>query len=137
MSRRYRPCSRRDAPLRSSVANQTAQKGKRLSGCCRRESLRLLLLLLLVLVAVPVEQTHLDAGAFEGLCKYLRIATLIVIGNDYLGMEGFDGVGSFFRTHGVGVHADKGDVNILERAHFRSAFGVTGAIGRLVADGHD
>src|ERR1700694_3266864 len=40
ISRRCRPGSRRDGPLRWTVANETAHKGKRLSGACRRESLR-------------------------------------------------------------------------------------------------
>src|SRR5690242_5248775 len=53
-------------------------------------------------------------------------------------MEGADGVGCFFGRHRIGqVHADEGDVDVLERAHFGSAFGVAGDVEAHTAVGEN
>ena len=61
-----------------------------------------------------------------------------MIRDDDLRVEGTDGVGSFLGRHGVGkVHADEGDVDVLESAHLRDAFCVGGEIESLASIGED
>jgi hypothetical protein len=61
-----------------------------------------------------------------------------VIGDDDLGVKGFDRVGSFLGRHRVRqIHADEGYVDVLEGAHLGNAFGVAREIEALAAVGED
>ena len=90
------------------------------------------------LLRIPVEQADFDAGACELFLEHCKIGAVVVIGNHDLGVEGFDRVGRFFGRHGVGeIHADEGDVDVLEGAHFGNVFGVAGEIEADAAEGED
>src|SRR5215471_20956250 len=50
-------------------------------------------------------------------------------------MERLYRVRGLFRRHGVGqIHADKGDVDILESTHFRNALGIAGEVEPFPAE---
>ena len=64
-------------------------------------------------------------GSFQRLFEDFHGLALIVIGDHHFGLERLDRVGGFGGCHGVGqVHGNEGDVDVLQRAHFRHAFGV-------------
>src|SRR6266566_8289666 len=87
---------------------------------------------------VPLQQAYFDSRARYAFLKRAQIRLAIVIRNHHLGMERLDGVGGFLRGHGIGqVHADKRDVDILERAHLGDAFRITGEINASAAIGED
>src|SRR5215469_15002666 len=74
---------------------------------------------------VPVEQADLDAGSLQILLKNRQVGSPIVVGDHNFRTERLDCVGCFFGRHGVGqIHADKGHVDVPERAHLRDALGV-------------
>ena len=90
------------------------------------------------LLGIPVEEADLDAGSGKALLEDFQVRAPVVIGDDDLRVEGPDRVGSFLGRHGVGkVHADEGDVDVLEGAHLRDAFGVSGEVEALASVGED
>src|SRR6185437_13583419 len=85
---------------------------------------------------IPAEQAHFDARAFKVLLKYADIRAAIMIRNGNLRMEFFHRVRGFIRRHRVRqIHANKRDVDILERAHFGNALRVSRKIKSFAAIG--
>ena len=74
----------------------------------------------------------------KSLLEDFQVRVSVVIGDDDFRVEGPNRVGSFVGRHGVGeIHADEGDVDVLEGAHLGDAFGVGGEVEALASVGED
>ena len=72
----------------------------------------------------------------KALLEDFQVRVAEMVWDDDLRVEGPDGVGGFLGRHGVGkVHADEGDVDVLEGAHLGDAFGVSGEVEALASIG--
>ena len=90
------------------------------------------------LLRIPVEEPNLDSSSRKVLLENFQVRAAIVIGDDDLRMEGFDGFGGFRGRHRVGeIHADESYVDIPESSHLGDTFRIRGEVELLASVGKD
>ena len=90
---------------------------------------------------VPFSRAHFDPQVcsnllFEGIEVQVGVILVsVVVGVNDLRTKLAHGAAGLVRRHGVrDVDADKRDIDVLQRAHFRDIFGVAAQINAFAAD---